>query len=229
MTWFKVDDQFPRHPKVLRAGTDAAWLFVAGGCYCAQYLTDGRIPKDALMGLTQLRNPVKLAARLVEVGLWHDHGAEWEVHDYLVYNPSREHVEAERRKAAERRAKGTRASRERRATDARRTPAPVPDPSPTSISDAKRPTRAERDAIFSVLIEVFGPASTRARQSFYGETVTDLLKVPGITADEVRLRGRNLQAKDWHDATPKALVKHWDTLGGTNGSRTDFDALAAQA
>jgi hypothetical protein len=115
VTWFKVDDQFPRHPKVVRAGTDAAWLFIAGGCYCSQYLTDGFIPKDALVGLTALRTPLKLAQRLVEAGLWHDRGDCWEVNDFLQYNPSREQVENDRRAARERRSKGGRTSGERRA------------------------------------------------------------------------------------------------------------------
>lgn len=128
MTWFKVDDQFPRHPKVIRAGTDAAWLFVAGGCYCAQYLTDGMIPKDAVAGLTALRQPLKLAGRLVEVGLWHDRGDAFEVHDYLVYNPSREKVEKDREEAAERRRNGGQRSAERRATVDQRSGAPVPVP-----------------------------------------------------------------------------------------------------
>ena len=115
MSWFKLDDQFPHHPKVMRAGPDAAWLFVAGGCYCASHLTDGLIPKCALPTLSMLRNPEKLAARLVEVGLWIELDDDYEVNDYLEYNPSREDVEETRRAARERRAKGGQRSADVRA------------------------------------------------------------------------------------------------------------------
>lgn len=96
MTWAKLDDQFPTHPKVMRAGPEASWLFVAGLCYCAQHLTDGAIPKCSVPTLASVKNPKKLAARLVEVGLWEEAHDDYLVHDYLAYNPARDEVEAER-------------------------------------------------------------------------------------------------------------------------------------
>lgn len=128
MSWFKLDDQFPNHPKVRKAGTDAAWLFVAGGCYCAQYLTDGMIPKEVVASLTSLGRPKVAAAALVGVGLWIDRGTEYEVHDYLAYNPTREKVLSEREAASNRRKKGARRSADVRATDGGRSDAPSPSP-----------------------------------------------------------------------------------------------------
>jgi hypothetical protein len=49
MTWVKLDDQFPSHPKMVLAGGDAAWLHVCALCYCGQHLTDGKFPK-AIVG-----------------------------------------------------------------------------------------------------------------------------------------------------------------------------------
>ena len=42
-----------------------------------------------------------IALHLSSVGLWHDRGEEWELHDYLKYNPSREEVLAKRQHARE--------------------------------------------------------------------------------------------------------------------------------
>ena len=44
MTWVRIDDEFPQHPKVVRAGPLGMALQVAGLCYCNKYLTDGFIP-----------------------------------------------------------------------------------------------------------------------------------------------------------------------------------------
>jgi hypothetical protein len=129
VTWFKLDDQFPNHPKVRKAGDAAAWLYVCGGCYCAQYLTDGFIPKVVVPSLTAIRKPLEQASMLVAFDLWHDRGDEFEVHDYLVYNPTRAKVEAEREAARLRAANGGKSSRKVRAKLplASVTPVPVPD------------------------------------------------------------------------------------------------------
>jgi hypothetical protein len=119
MTWVKLDDQFPDHPKIVKAGTDAAWLHVCGLCYCGRFLTDGEIPKNQVKRLADLPNPMKLAKRLCDVGLWLDAGDAFIIHDFLDFNPSKEKVEAERAAARERMAKrgrnGGRSSAEVRA------------------------------------------------------------------------------------------------------------------
>lgn len=94
--WVKLDDQFPDHPKVIAAGGDAAWLYVAGLCYCQAKLTDGRIPAAVVPRLTDRRQPMKLAERLVEVELWEaDEDAFW-VHDYHDHNAAAEEIKARR-------------------------------------------------------------------------------------------------------------------------------------
>ena len=98
MSWVKLDDKFTGHTKVLAAGPEAAWLHIEGLCYCAQQETDGVILDTALVMLTQYSKPKagKLAARLVEVGMWERNGAGYVIHDYLDYNPSRKELEARR-------------------------------------------------------------------------------------------------------------------------------------
>lgn len=100
MTWFKLDDQFPDHPKVVAAGGDAAWLHVCGCCYAAKHETNGKVPKNIVPRLSDRKNPMKLAGALVDAGLWHDLGDEYEIHDFLEYNPSKAELDSKRKAKA---------------------------------------------------------------------------------------------------------------------------------
>lgn len=131
MSWVKLDDQFPSHPKMVLAGGDAAWLHVCALCYCGQHLTDGFLPKGMVGRLSDRKKPDQLAARLVEVGAWIDHGDQYEIHGFLEFNPSRERVLAERYAARERRAKGGRTSGDVRAN--------AMNPDPTRPKDLEIP------------------------------------------------------------------------------------------
>lgn len=104
MTWAKLDDQMPDHPKVVEAGPLASWLNICGICYCSRYLTDGFIPAGQIRRLADVDNALALAQRLVEVGMWEVAEGGYRVHDYLTYNPSAESVRRERAKTAERQA-----------------------------------------------------------------------------------------------------------------------------
>lgn len=96
MPWVKLDDQFFSHPKVLTAGGDAALLYLAGLCYCQAHLTDGVIPAVAVPRLTDRRNSLKLAEKLIESRLWERHDQGYLVHDYHDHNDESEKVKAKR-------------------------------------------------------------------------------------------------------------------------------------
>lgn len=98
MSWFKVDDAFDMHPKVLSAGNAAAGLWLRGGSYCARNLTDGFVPHD----VAKLYGTPQQIAALLRVGLWVRVSGGYEMHQYLERNPSRAEVLAERKKTAER-------------------------------------------------------------------------------------------------------------------------------
>jgi hypothetical protein len=108
MTWVKIDDSAPCHPKLLRAGPEAAWLWLAGLAYANRQTTDGVIPADALPALYPVEGwtrpkLLRLAEKLVDVGLWHpaDAGA-WAIHDYAHYQREAMRDEVERRREVER-------------------------------------------------------------------------------------------------------------------------------
>ena len=110
--WARLDDAILDNPKIIAAGPLGFALHVAAITWCARNLTDGFIPKrrvTQLLDLGSLRvsettpgcvrhglSTTDIAEDLVRIGLWHDHGVSWELHDYLVYNPGRAEVLADR-------------------------------------------------------------------------------------------------------------------------------------
>lgn len=107
MTWIRLDDDMPAHPKIILL-SDAAWrLHVTGICHAGHYLTDGRV--NAMQALPGVRP--RAAEELVKAGLWiPDPDGGWMIHDYLDYNAPGEQIvarrEADRLRKAKERAEG---------------------------------------------------------------------------------------------------------------------------
>lgn len=99
MPWFRVDDQLHAHPKPNRAGLAAMGLWTLAGSHCMSYLTDGVVER---WWVESKPRGVKLAARLVAAGLWHEHPDGWVFHDWEEFQPTREQILAERGAAVER-------------------------------------------------------------------------------------------------------------------------------
>lgn len=99
MTWFKVDDTFHAHPKVMAASPAALGLWVVAGSWSAQALTEGRIPRHVLPRLMPRWD--RYARELVALGLWEEAEDGFVFHDWADYNPTRAEALAQReRKAA---------------------------------------------------------------------------------------------------------------------------------
>lgn len=105
MTWVKVHNSMPAHPKFVLAGDRASWLFVCGLCYANEHLTSGFIASHVLPivapGVKQLE---ALAGRLVDAGLWHIADGGWLIHDYGEHQRSASEIRERRAKDAERKA-----------------------------------------------------------------------------------------------------------------------------
>lgn len=126
MTWLRIDDSMPDHPKIVGLSDCAFRAHVEGLCYCAKHLTDGFIPAPAAAKIA----PKRALAELQKARLWTRKRGGFCVTNYLEYNPSREKVEAER---------AQRSQKARVAADARwhaRSNAPSID-----ITDAPVPSR----------------------------------------------------------------------------------------
>jgi hypothetical protein len=97
VTWVRMDENFPEHPKVAALKADAFRVHVRAICYSARYLTDGVILTSSL---SMVGGTSKLAQSLVAAGLWEVADGGYVIHDYLTYNPAREEVLANRRQRA---------------------------------------------------------------------------------------------------------------------------------
>lgn len=109
MTWFKIDDSFWSHPKVLLCSDAAIALWSRAGSFSCQKLTDGFIHRAYL---PSLRATEKAAAELVAAGLWDAVEDGWRFHDWGDYNDTGEQVRA-RREAAKERMRKVRANKTR--------------------------------------------------------------------------------------------------------------------
>ena len=100
MPWFRVDDSFWSHPKVIQAGNAAIGLWARAGSYAAQHLTDGFIPAVIAKQL----GSVGLAEKLIKAGLWEpvDEPCGYLMHDWPDYQPSRATTLMRRESNAER-------------------------------------------------------------------------------------------------------------------------------
>ena len=104
MTWFKVNDQFFAHPKVIDLSKDAKLLYLAGLAYCHEHLTDGQISTAALRmvaATVDVPNGTTVAA-LTDAGLWEAVAGGYHVHDYLDHQESAATTKRKRDEARER-------------------------------------------------------------------------------------------------------------------------------
>lgn len=92
MTWFKVDDSFHSHLKVLAAEPAALGLWVVAGSWCGANLTDGFVPDHVLSRLIPGSTP--LALQLVDCGLWRRAKGGYRFHDWAQYQPTRDEATA---------------------------------------------------------------------------------------------------------------------------------------
>ena len=126
MTWVRVDDAAPEHPKIAQCGPLGFALWIAGLAYCNRNLTDGFIPTGVASRLLSWTHPdsegnhLKLAATwdgeymgggwdidaeeviaiLIRVDLWEEVPGGYRVHDYLDYQPSKQDILALKEKRA---------------------------------------------------------------------------------------------------------------------------------
>lgn len=104
MPWFKVDDSFHAHPKVLATDPAALGLWVVAGAWSSAHLTEGRVPDQVLPRL--LPDSETLARTLVTAGLWRKVRGGYQFHDWTDYNPTAKEVREQRERRVEAGRKG---------------------------------------------------------------------------------------------------------------------------
>ena len=89
MSWIRLDDNFPNHPKVVGLNDQAFRLYISGLCYASHYLTDGLIIEPVMRRLDGADG----VNELVEAGLWLKVAKGWQIASYGEYQTPKSEVE----------------------------------------------------------------------------------------------------------------------------------------
>ena len=89
MTYFKVDDHFHSHPKILDLGLEAIGLWTLAGSWSGEQLTDGFIPSSLI---ARLGGSPETAQALVDAGLWEIAEGGYLFHDWDAHNQTKAQV-----------------------------------------------------------------------------------------------------------------------------------------
>lgn len=240
MAWVRIDENFAQHPKVLKAGPLGMAMHVAALCYCNRHLTDGFVPKQIacmLLDLTGIGMRMwssetmggghdaewqMIVDDLVEAGLWRPIEGGWMIHDYLVYQPSREQVQRLKEVRSEVGRRGGMAKREQTAgnlpskepskTTSKREAKVNPDPDPDPVSIKER----VEDAPPSASPSANGKHEPETREARGKRLNLDVLP------DEWRAFCAQQRPDLNPDATWQRFRDYWIAKPGKDGRKADW-------
>lgn len=229
MPWTRLDDGFHQHPKILALSDAAHRLFVDTLNWAVANLTDGHVPTylpNVCLPHGNTKTRRGAAGELVAAGLWTLNGDGWLIHDFDVYQETKEEVQARREKWSNRK-RSTRDStvdstvdtmqetnvESRRDPVRTRVPSPIPKEAKASTGDDE----TNRSGVWTALEDLFGEAAETERR-LRGKVVRSIVGAGG-TFTEVKKR-----ASAWPKLFPKgngppltltatALEKWWGQLG----------------
>lgn len=186
MTWVRIDDGFPNHPKIIGLSDGAFRLYITALCYSNAYLTDGIIPRITVKKLSNSRH----ISALVEANLWEICGDDIKILGYDEYQFTKEKVETERKKAAERKAK-SRMSRVTEGVTPNEVLLPHPIPSHTHpIPNKDITTQNPSDSDFNLFWSIY------PRREAKGAARTAFLKAAKKASVEAIIEGAKRFASD---------------------------------
>lgn len=203
MVWFRVDDSFYDHPKVvsiprsIRAEAVGTWTLA--GDWCARHLTDGVLP---IAQVEELGGTMAGALALVKAKLWTKTKTEFRFRSWAEYQPTRAQVESARESERTRKARQRAKPQESE---------PRPDPVPPGHLQDKGGTPGGTDAgVPPVSHQVSGhPDPTRPD---HGSTDVD----PSLSPDKPARRRRTPIPTDFapNDAHRAFAAAHHLDLDG---------------
>lgn len=221
MPWFKVDDGFWSHPKVVELTDSAVALWVRAGSYAALHLTNGRITSGAIRMLGSAK---ETADELVTAELWEQVDARtWQFKDWFDYQPTAEEVADRRAKRSAAGRKGAEARWHGKAdgkgmalamASGSQTDAPSPSPSPDFYSPSMSQSSSNRARVSTDAI----PVSEMTRRLAGQKGISSLRSIVDAVGREVGVTVTSDQAfqlctlllekaKQWPD-NPQAYVLH---------------------
>lgn len=106
MTWVRLDDTAPMHPKLLKLSDGALRLWIHGLAFANRSVTDGKIDKTLVASLNHHGrwSPKQLASFVAELAgvLWIDCGDHYEIHDYTHHQAEAMKDRVERKRELDR-------------------------------------------------------------------------------------------------------------------------------
>lgn len=103
MIFAGIDVHIITHPKALAAGIDAFGLWCWGMCYAQLHITNGHLPRVAVLSALGGKRNIMLALKLEEAGLWTPHeDGSWSIWNYGKKNQTADEIREKKEKAAER-------------------------------------------------------------------------------------------------------------------------------
>lgn len=102
MTWIKIDDNFPDHPKVIGLSDKSFRIYISALCYAGRYLTDGFIPMAIIARFAD--EDMSYVSELTKSDLLKEDldNNGFVIHDYLAHQTSKQQVEDKRANLRER-------------------------------------------------------------------------------------------------------------------------------
>ena len=139
MTWIRIDDNFPDHPKIIGLSNHAFRTHIQGLCYCGRFLTDGFIPFAAINSMiTEPEN--KPTDELESAGLWIRDNKGFHILNYQEYQSTKAEVEVIKARNRERTQKwrekhkgDNNVTSNQQKSNSKVTGPPTPTPTPTPI------------------------------------------------------------------------------------------------
>lgn len=141
MSWVRIDDNAPDHPKHLGVSPAISWYWLRSVCWANRFGTDGRIPSENVPKILRKRSDLcpAIVHKLVRAGLW-DYDPEtgdFLVHDFLDFQPSKQQVSAKQAAKRERQHRWLTKLRKSAGRDASLDLAPT-QPNPTTYLSASQ-------------------------------------------------------------------------------------------
>lgn len=205
--WFKVDDGFHGHPKVMDLSLEAVGLWSLAGSWCAKYLTDGFVPEKTIR---RLGGGPDLAMELLSAGLWVAEDGGWQFKDWTDYQPSKVEVEAERQ-AARDRMKKVRAAKKGVSKD-----------SGSGEHPANTDRSSEEVRLAPSQSHPIPTASSTKKQypATRGTRLTPDWRPTQATVDKIIADCPDVDYKREHES----FVDYWIAVPGAKGIKTDWEA-----
>lgn len=211
MTWVRIDDAAPLHPKLQDAGAEAFTLWVAGLAHANRHTTDGIIKKRHVEGLYPPlgKRARKLAERLVQLGLWEEFEENsYRIHDYEQYQEEAMRDAVEERKRAARERKRAQREREKARREAEEKPL-KPDKDEDSHAVTPRDTSRVTGGVTPPVTSGVTPGVTHA-----GDVHPDMSQPPGpsrpVPARPVSIsdpNGSSSESRQSRDV--RRVFEHW--------------------